>query len=185
MEKFHHFLYASHFILETDQKLLEAILSKSLNQATPRLQGILIRVFQYHFTVHYIPSVTNQLANCLTRLGGQKDTIQLPKLHLYQITNQPRDVFQHKLHQCFGMIKQVIVITDGIMIVGKQQNHAFGSGSTFISLDQASDRHLVKTHYHARLAKLNQTSAPGVTTILDIQRGTFCRRWFNLERYQN
>ena len=35
MEKFHHFLYASHFILETDQKPLEAILSKSLNQATP------------------------------------------------------------------------------------------------------------------------------------------------------
>ena len=37
MEKFHHFLYASHFILETDQKPLEAILPKSLNQATPRL----------------------------------------------------------------------------------------------------------------------------------------------------
>ena len=34
MEKFHHFLYASHFILETDLKLPEAILSKSLNQAT-------------------------------------------------------------------------------------------------------------------------------------------------------
>ena len=28
MEKFHHFLYASHIILETDQKPLEAILSK-------------------------------------------------------------------------------------------------------------------------------------------------------------
>ena len=28
MEKLHHFLYANHFILETDQKLLEAILSK-------------------------------------------------------------------------------------------------------------------------------------------------------------
>ena len=37
MKKFHHFLYASHFILETDQNPLEAILSKSLNQATPRL----------------------------------------------------------------------------------------------------------------------------------------------------
>ena len=34
MEKFHHFLYTSHFILETDQRPLEAILSKSLNQAT-------------------------------------------------------------------------------------------------------------------------------------------------------
>ena len=30
MEKFHHFLYAIHFILETDQKPLKAILSKSL-----------------------------------------------------------------------------------------------------------------------------------------------------------
>ena len=35
MEKCHHFLYASHFLLETDQKQLEAILFKSLNQATP------------------------------------------------------------------------------------------------------------------------------------------------------
>ena len=33
------------------------------------------------------------------------------------------DVFQHKLDQCFGMTKQVIVIADDIMIVGKQQNH--------------------------------------------------------------
>ena len=37
MGKFHHFWYASHFILETDQKPLEATLSKSLNQTTPRL----------------------------------------------------------------------------------------------------------------------------------------------------
>ena len=64
MEKCHYFLYASHFILETDQKPPEAILSKSLNQTTPRLQNILIRTFPYHFTVHYIPGVTNQLAHC-------------------------------------------------------------------------------------------------------------------------
>ena len=67
MEKFHHFLYASHFTLKTDQKSLEAIMSKSLNQANPRLQRILIRTFPYHFTVHYIPGVTNHLANCLSR----------------------------------------------------------------------------------------------------------------------
>ena len=35
MEKFHHFLYASHFTLETDQKLLETICTKSLTEATP------------------------------------------------------------------------------------------------------------------------------------------------------
>ena len=66
MEKFHHFLYASHFLLETDQKWLEAILSQSFNQATPRLQRIFIRTFDYHFTVKYIPGSTNWLADCLS-----------------------------------------------------------------------------------------------------------------------
>ena len=88
METFHHFLYASHFILETDQMPLEVILSKSLNQAIPRLQRILIRTFPYHFTVCYSPGLTNQLADCLSQLGGQKDTIKQPKLHLCRITNQ-------------------------------------------------------------------------------------------------
>ena len=87
MEKFHHFSYSSHFILETDQKLLEAILSKGLNQATTRLQQILIRNFAYHFTVRYIPGITNQLADCLSCLGGQKDSIKLPKLQVHQITS--------------------------------------------------------------------------------------------------
>ena len=88
MEKFHHFLYVNHFILEMDQKPLEAILSKSLNQATPRLQRILIRTFPYNFTMHYIPGATNQLVNCLSQKGDQKDIIRLPKLQIYQITQQ-------------------------------------------------------------------------------------------------
>ena len=67
MEKFHHFLYASYVILETDQKPLEAILSNSDNPATPRSQWIMIRTIGYHFTVRYIPGVTNQLADCSSR----------------------------------------------------------------------------------------------------------------------
>ena len=77
VEKFHHFLYGCHFTLETDQKPLEAILSRSLNQATPRLQCILIRTLPYNFTVRYIPGPRNLLADCLSRLGDQKDTIKL------------------------------------------------------------------------------------------------------------
>ena len=88
MEKFHHFLYGTHFILEMDQKPLEAILSKSLDQVTPWLQRILIWTFPYHFTVHHILGPMNQLANSLSRLGTQNDNIKLPKLHIYQITNQ-------------------------------------------------------------------------------------------------
>ena len=71
-----------------DQNPLEAILSKSINHATSGLQRILIRTFPYHFTVWYIPGLTNQLADYLSWSGGQKDNIKLPKLHSYQITNQ-------------------------------------------------------------------------------------------------
>ena len=87
-EKFHHFLYGNEFTLETDQKLLEVILSKSLKQATPRLQRILIRTFPYHFKIRYIPGATNHVADCLSRLGVQKDSISLPKLHINQNTSQ-------------------------------------------------------------------------------------------------
>ena len=88
VEKFHHFLYSCHFILETDQKPLEAILSRSLNQATPRIQHILIRTLPYNFTVRYIPGTRNLLADCLSRLGNQQDAIKLPKLHVYHISHQ-------------------------------------------------------------------------------------------------
>ena len=88
MEKFHHFLYGNEFTLETDQKPLEVILSKSLNQATPRLQKILTRTFLYHFKIRYIPGATNHVADCLSRLGVQKDSLSLLKLHVNQITSQ-------------------------------------------------------------------------------------------------
>ena len=101
MEKFHHFLYGNQFTLETDQKPLEAILSKSLNQATPRLQRILIRTFLYNFKIRYIPGLTNQIADCLSRLGVQKDSISLPKLQVNQITSQlkARDDSLHRIRQ--------------------------------------------------------------------------------------
>ena len=88
VEKFHHFLYGCHFILETDQKPLEAILSRSLNQATPRIQRILIRTLPYNFTIRYILGTKNLLADCLSWLGNQQDAIKLPKLHVYHISHQ-------------------------------------------------------------------------------------------------
>ena len=88
MEKFHYFLYASHFTVETDQKLLETILAKSLTEAAPWLQWLLICTFPYDFRVRYIKGSANQLADCLSRLGCQKDKIELPKLKMHTITKQ-------------------------------------------------------------------------------------------------
>ena len=47
------------------------------------------------------------------------------------------DVFQHKLDQCFGHIKNVIVIADDIIIVGKKQNHSDHNQALKILLDTA------------------------------------------------
>ena len=87
MEKFHHFLYASHFTLETDQKPLETILAKSLTEATLQLQQLLI-VPSHMILQSDIKDSTNQLAECLSRLGCQKDKIQLPKLKIHAIIRQ-------------------------------------------------------------------------------------------------
>ena len=101
MEKFHHFLYGNHFLLETDQEPLETIWSRSLNQATPRLQRIPIRTFPYNFSVHYLPGLKNQLADCLSRVGGLQDSIKLPKLSVYHITSQlnTRSDSSQQLHE--------------------------------------------------------------------------------------
>ena len=69
MEKFHHLLYATKFILEMNQKPLQTILANSLNAAIPWLQGLLIKTFTYDFTVKYIPGENNQLADCLLTIN--------------------------------------------------------------------------------------------------------------------
>ena len=96
-EKFHHFLYGSHFTLQIDQKPLDSILAHSLNEATPRLQRLLIKASAYDFNIEYIPGQTNQVADCLSQLGCIKDNIVLPKLRVNAITQQlsnPDDVIQ-------------------------------------------------------------------------------------------
>ena len=54
----------------------------------PWLQWLLICTFPYDITVWYIKGSTNQLADCLSRLGCQKDKIQLPKLKVHATTKQ-------------------------------------------------------------------------------------------------
>ena len=96
-EKFHHFLYGSHFTLQMDQKPLESILAHSLNEAAPRLQRLLIKASAYDFNVEYIPGQTNQITDCFSQLGCIKDNIVLPKLRVNAITQQlsnPDDVIQ-------------------------------------------------------------------------------------------
>ena len=85
-KKLHHFIYGKKFKLQTDQKPLATILSRSQNASTPRLQRLLNQAFQYDFNVDYIKGETNVLADCLSCLGVTKDQIKLPKAMVHSVS---------------------------------------------------------------------------------------------------
>ena len=90
VQKFHHYLYGTSFTLQTDQKPLQAILSKSLVEATPWMQRLLLPTIPYDMAVEYIKGETNFIADCLSRAPVAKDTIKLPILQVNQITAHTR-----------------------------------------------------------------------------------------------
>ena len=88
MEKFHHFLYSAHFILETDPKPLEAILVQEFKPSYTMIAKNSYMNIPISFYSSHILGPMNQLANCLSRLGSQNDNIKLSKLYIYLITSQ-------------------------------------------------------------------------------------------------
>ena len=90
VQKFHHYLYRISVTLQTDQKPLQAILSKSLVEATPWMQKLLLPTIPYDMIVKYIKGETNFIADCLSRAPIAEDTINLPILQVNQITAHTR-----------------------------------------------------------------------------------------------
>ena len=90
VQKFHHYLYGTSFTLQTDQKPLQAVLSKSLVEATPQMQRLLLPTIPYDMAVEYIKGEINFIADCLSRTPVAKDTIKLPILQVNQITAHTR-----------------------------------------------------------------------------------------------
>ena len=56
------------------------------------------------------------------------------------------DVFQHKLDECFGKIRQVIIIADDIIIVGNKPDHS-DHNQAFTTLLQTTQKCNVKLNY--------------------------------------
>ena len=54
-ERFHTYVYGQSFMIESDHKLLESISRKNLADMPARLQGMMLRLQGYNFTIHYCP----------------------------------------------------------------------------------------------------------------------------------
>ena len=88
---FHSFLYGKQFQWKTDNKLklLESIIAKGQQESTLGLHSLVMRTLLYDFTLKYIKAMTNQLADCLSRLGlgsTQLDGHRLPIVQVQEIT---------------------------------------------------------------------------------------------------
>ncbi|CAC5406110.1 unnamed protein product [Mytilus coruscus] len=53
LERFHHYTYGKHVLVESDHKPLKAIVKKPLANTPPRLQRMLLRLRTYDFSVNY------------------------------------------------------------------------------------------------------------------------------------
>ena len=69
LEHFHYYVYGQHVTVHTDHKPLQAIASKNLANAPPRLARILLRTQKYNFTVEYHPAAEVPIADALSRVS--------------------------------------------------------------------------------------------------------------------
>jgi hypothetical protein len=91
LERFNQYTYGVEVTVENDHKPLESILKKSLAQAPPRLQRLLLRLQKYTFNFRYKPGKELVVADTLSRacLPVNKQESQ--------ILNQELDAFVHSV----------------------------------------------------------------------------------------
>lgn len=66
-ERFHHYLFGKHFVIETDHRPLLGIVKKQLEDLSPRLQRMVLRLLRYNCEIKYVPGKKLQLADALSR----------------------------------------------------------------------------------------------------------------------
>lgn len=102
-EKFHNYIYPSHFIVETDHKPLVAIIKKPILKCPPRLQRMLFKLSKYNFTLHYKKGSELYVADTLSRTcmdkPEKKDKLDLELEEQICLTNLNFNVTESKLNQ--------------------------------------------------------------------------------------
>ena len=66
-EKFEEYIYGIDFVVHSDHKLLETILTKSITKAPKRLQCIMLQLQPFTSNIEYIPGKQIVLADTLSR----------------------------------------------------------------------------------------------------------------------
>lgn len=73
-ERFHYYLYGRHFKLESDHRPLIGLLKKPIDDMSPRIQRLTIKLLRYQFELNYVPGKQLQVPDTLSR-DPVKETI--------------------------------------------------------------------------------------------------------------
>ena len=90
-KRFHTYVYASEFIIESDHKPLETINKKNITAAPPRLQRMLLEIQGYDFQIRYKPGKEVMLADGLSRLPNKAKNKEINldiKIQYVQFTDE-------------------------------------------------------------------------------------------------
>ena len=86
VERLHHYIFGRKFRVNTDHSPLVSIFQKCLNDMSPHLQHLLLRLTQYQMNVVYVTHKFVPMADCLSCLVDAKTGKEDPTLNL-QIAN--------------------------------------------------------------------------------------------------
>ena len=86
MECLHHYVFGREFTVHTDHSPLVNIFQKCLNDTSPHLQCLLLRLTQYQMNIVYVTHKCVPMADCLSQLVDVKTGKEDPTLNL-QIAN--------------------------------------------------------------------------------------------------
>ena len=82
VEKLHHYIFGRQFAVHTDHSPLVNLFEKCLNDTSPRLQRLMLRLSQYQMAVKYITQKCVPIVDCMSRLTVSKTGIEDPTLNL-------------------------------------------------------------------------------------------------------
>ena len=86
IEHLHHYVFGHNFTVHTDHAPLVNLFNKCLNDTSPRLQQLLLRLSQYEMNIEYVTSKHVPVADCLSRLVNSNSAQEDDTLNL-QIAN--------------------------------------------------------------------------------------------------
>ena len=98
-------MYGHRVIVETDDKLLESIFLKPLNEAPPRLQRMLLKLTKYDVVVRYVLRKLQVISDCLSRVP----------LSETEPFSEPEDVVGTNLVEELGLESSTLSVEDGML----------------------------------------------------------------------